>query len=57
MRQYFLDSVGKGEKLTLTTFSLSDDTTIKHSAKVLWRIIEDYADQVKELSWPPTVES
>ena len=40
-----LDSVGKGEKLTSATFSLSDDTTIKHAAKVLRRIIEDYTDQ------------
>ena len=52
-----LEDVSRGEKVLYNTVPLNNDTSLRHAAQVLRRIILEYTETAEPLPWPPTVES
>ena len=57
MSKECLHDISQGEKVFYNTVPLTDQTSLRHAALILRKMILEHAETSDPLPWPPTVES
>ena len=57
MSKQCLEDVSRGEKVLFNTVPLSEETSLRHAANILRRMVLQHTETAESLPWPPTVES